>query len=115
MPNGITRRRLLESGIFCLGGLALYACAEEAGSSIVDRLAPLPAARSVGRAYLASNPRENDAGRLAGLLSLDRRWARIEEEIREDYREGRVVRVSGWPLSVSEARIYALASLRAGL
>ena len=39
---------------------------------------------------------------------------RMDAAIREDYRVGRVVRVAGWPLSLTEARIYALASLRAG-
>jgi len=114
VPSGITRRRLLASGILYVGGFALYACAEEPGSTIVDQLVPLPAAATVGRAYLASNPVENDAGYLAGLLSLDRSWALIEEEIREDYRDGRIARVSGWPLSITEARIFALASLRRG-
>ena len=113
MPVGITRRRLLESGILCLGGFALCNCAESANPSIVDHLSSFPAARRVGQAYLAGSPRERDADRLAELLSLERGWTLVEAEIRSDYREGRVVRISGWPLSLTEVRIYALASLRA--
>ena len=81
-----------------------------AGSGFSEQVIPLLAAVAVGRAYLALNPVENDAGYLAGLFSLDRSWALIEEDIREDYRDGRVARVSGWPLSITEARI-----LRAGI
>ena len=36
----------------------------------------------------------------------------IEQDIREDYRQGRLVNLSGWHLSRTEARIYALASLQ---
>ncbi len=112
MAKGITRRRLLESSAFCLVGLTLHACAEEPKSSIVDQLARFPAVRRVGRTYLSANPAENDAERLADLLPES--WDRIEAEIRGDFAVGRVVRLSGWLLSLTEARLYALASFGSG-
>ncbi len=114
MSKGITRRCLIESSIFGLGGLALQGCAKENDESILTHLAALPEIRRVGRAYLAANPSENDAGRLAEQLGLERDWSRVEEDIREDYRNGRVTPLAGWPISRTEGRLYALASLQAG-
>ena len=114
MSKEITRRRLIEWSLFGLGGLALQGCARGNDESILAHLAALPGIRRVGRVYLAANPSENDAGRLAELLGLERDWSRVEEEIREDYRNGRVTPLAGWSISRTEGRLYALASLQAG-
>ena len=39
----------------------------------------------------------------------------ISNQIRRDFTEGTVVNAEGWVLSVTEARLYALAALVAGL
>jgi len=114
MSKGITRRRLIEWSIFGLGGLAFQGCVKENDESILTHLAASPAVRRVGRGYLAANPSENDAGRLAEQLGLERSWSLVEEDIREDYRNGRVTPLAGWPISQTEGRLYALASLQVG-
>jgi hypothetical protein len=69
----------------------------------------------VGRAYLAAAPDERDATRLAaelglhgpGALALDR----LRRAVQADYEGGRTVSVSGWLLSLTEARAAALVAL----
>ena len=114
MSGELTRRRLIELSIFGLGGLALQSCAKGSGEAILTHLKALPSVVEVGRAYLAANPSEKDATRLAEQLRLERDWSRVEEDIREDYRNDRVTLLFGWRISVTEGRLYALASLQVG-
>jgi hypothetical protein len=84
---------------------------------LFDELGP---ARRVGRAYLESQPAEADEHTLVRLLEAEPGWrgvwegspARIAElarrTVRLDYGRGRTVRVDGWTLSRTEARLCAL-------
>jgi hypothetical protein len=79
----------------------------------------------VGRRYLANHPHEADPAWLAGRLDTDLRCqdcnptqvdaprlrAGIARQVRADFADGRVVRVDGWVLSVTEARLCGLAAL----
>jgi hypothetical protein len=112
MPEGVTRRRLIAMSLLGFGGLALKGCTREGSHSILAQLKASPKVAGVGRAYLAAHPNENDAALLSQQLRLERDWASVEEEIRNDYRDGRVTRLSGWLISQTEGRLYALASLQ---
>lgn len=81
-------------------------------------------ARAVGRAYLCVTPAERDREALARLLA-DGEPARvgasrtraaelratIARRIRDDFAHGRTTVVDGWVLSLTEARVCALAAL----
>jgi hypothetical protein len=106
---------------------ALVACrrdpelADELGAFFSDS----KSARQLGRACLAAFPDENDARilveRLAGAdlarwnaLAAEARSelaAAVRSRHRDDFASGRVVRVRGWVLSETEARLCALAAL----
>lgn len=84
-----------------------------AGSAarLLDDASP---ARRLGRAYLDDNADERTEAALVRLVPLD--WSasaeRFAEEarrlVRSDFERGRVTRVGGWTLSVTEARLCAL-------
>ena len=79
----------------------------------------------VGREYLRSVPEEEDARLLvdlicsgqavgrADLVGADlkelREWLRHQQ--RQEFEHGRIVKVQGWILSETEARLCALAAL----
>ena len=85
---------------------------------------PTAAAR-VGAAYLKVVPEENDRNVLLERLAGPRldEWERLAREdeaalgdalraqVREDFRGGRVIRLHGWLLARTEARLCALAAL----
>jgi hypothetical protein len=106
------------------------------GAAAADRLAAdrlvavlgRPASAAVvGRAYLAGHPGEADRDWLAAQLGADLRCqdcdparsdaarlrAGLARQLRADFAQSRVVRVDGWVLSVTEARLCALAALTA--
>ena len=74
----------------------------------------------IGRAYLRVEPAENEIQLLSDRIFSEIRWdllqsgdARevIARRVREDFREGRVVRLQGWVVSLTEARLSALVAL----
>ena len=69
--------------------------------------------REIGCAYRDQVPAESTADSLDAALWGERRVARpcIEDRVRADFVEGRLVVVRGWILSVTEARQCALFSL----
>ena len=88
---------------------------------------PASAAR-VGRAYLQAYPAEARIEALVAGLTAgwgeDQPWlggagreelrSRLREQIRADFAARRTVRVQGWVLARSEARLFGLAALSAG-
>jgi hypothetical protein len=64
------------------------------------------AARAIGAAYLRAHP--NDSLTDARAIATQPR-AHIAARVREDFAAGRVVLLDGWMLSVTEARLCALA------
>ena len=74
----------------------------------------------IGSAYLRLAPEENDVETLGTRVFSDVPWSvrfrssvarALREAVRGDFREGRVVLLSGWQLSLTEARVCAIAAL----
>jgi hypothetical protein len=129
----ISRRRF----ILAAAGLGLYAAARSVGlvpagghtASMADRLADLPAdresARIVGLEYLRSVPSEASPVVLTARLTdrlpaspaqvermpLTELQAMLIQAIDEDLRDLDTVRLQGWILARTEARLYALAAV----
>jgi hypothetical protein len=71
--------------------------------------------QELGREYLAQHSTDADVDRLWSRIAIDRATtspATIAIEIQRDYASGQLVRVSGWYLSLTEARIFAALSTR---
>jgi hypothetical protein len=82
-------------------------------------------AQAIGRAYLQSYPREADALRLEDQIAQGIAGGRtllattskpevsklLTDRIRQDFATDQVVKVQGWILSVTEARLCALTTL----
>jgi hypothetical protein len=130
------RRRFLLAGLCGLLLLELPACRSWRGlatdglsippEDLLPALADLPAAARLGRGYLATRPDEAARDRLVERLSAvvdtqpnadtprpcaDEVFHALEQAVRTDYAVERVVQVQGWILSVTEARLFALAAL----
>jgi len=119
-----TRRRLLALLAAAGIGAAGWRLADEGGvDSPEGRLAQVfgdqDAARSVGRRYLAAHPGQADERMLLRLLrplgdpdvlAREQLGVRVRRAVRDDFAEGRVVLVDGWYLSLTEARLCALAT-----
>ncbi|MEE8526836.1 MAG: hypothetical protein V3T72_23120 [Thermoanaerobaculia bacterium] len=129
--NKISRRDLLwgAAGAAVTGSTVLLWKAMDAPSAssrsrsakTVEKLADSAAASAavLGSKYLEQVPDEHDQRNLVRLLeerlagsTQESLLARSRECIQRDYRDGEVVVVDGWQLSRTEARFYALASLR---
>lgn len=76
----------------------------------------------IGWAYLRLAPAENEVQLLSNRIFTDIRWDLllsgdvrqvIARRVREDFRKGRVVRLQGWVVSLTEARLCALVTLAA--
>jgi hypothetical protein len=72
----------------------------------------------IGMQYRAAFPKESTAAALRGAIASSRRqgfpwiWRQsIEEQVHDDFAAGRTVLISGWVLSLTEARQCALYSL----
>ena len=118
---------ILVAGLWTAGGKAFAGHAQQALDSkttamLTSMLGNTESARTVGNAYLRANPNDADRALLEGNLSdssarngrcVDQRRLRsaIISRVRSDYEFGQVVRVDGWILSQTEARLCALVTL----
>ncbi len=133
----LSRRNLITAaigtGATWLGGRAssLAACGDRARSmSLYGALAALSSdlrcPGTIGRACLQALPaNEASPEDLARLILADLSSAgrdcnsaialrrSVSERSRDDFRDGRIVTVDGWMLSLTETRVYALAGLSA--
>jgi len=132
MSKRIDRRDAVRA--LGLAGLSLallpagYAALKAGGSGsqpltawLKSMIADLQSARRVGQAYLATTPADADRDRLLAEVyprlepGADRSAAAWREsytaQCRLDFAEGRTVRIDGWVLSRTEARLCALAAL----
>ena len=72
---------------------------------------------AAGKAYLKDNPDENNARGLVKLLTgdisadADKIPEHIRQQTVQDFKQGKIVIVEGWLLSVTEARQCALFSI----
>jgi hypothetical protein len=127
------RRRFLVSIVTIGGGLGCgiaigKAGAEWGGASVVVEVSKLltdaSAARTVGRAYLDLVPDESDPDLLVERIfpslrdaesppAADALLRRVVQDVRRDFEEDRLVRIDGWFLSRTEARLSALVAASA--
>jgi hypothetical protein len=116
MPQRIDRRELLclaagAGACLLVAPLGIWRRAEpnrDEREDILIGLAELPGVRLVGEGYLAARPEEATPVRLQRAVG---RLADLEARIRDDFEHGRIVRIEGWALSVTEARLCSLALL----
>ena len=112
----LTRRGLLASAAGLAAGSVLWqlGCApEDPEASLAEVLAAFPdhaPLEALGRAVLRAAPDLGDAEALARELEGG---GPLAQRVAADFREGRVLEIEGWTLSRSEARLAALAALRA--
>jgi hypothetical protein len=101
--------------------------AAEARLTVLTEILPSQeSARYVGEAYLASYPSERDRDFLVSILIADNYIAdalrsyphdsrltakAIARAVRSDFIERRIVKLDGWVLSLTEARLCALHTL----
>ena len=114
--NGITRRSAL--------GLLGAAGAVAAGASLSTACQPAPTwtgVFAIGSAYCVAFPAEAHPGVLEPLIGNgvvrtakpDTNLAKVGLVIKDDFTSGRTVMLSGWILSITEARVCALWCVRA--
>jgi hypothetical protein len=118
------RRRFIEvTAAATVAAATSWGCAETPGGvrelarpGVLEMLGP-ERTRQIGTEYRKTVPAEVSVGALhAAILGSQRRWhwgKSIEAIVHDDFSAGRVVMVSGWILSVTEARQCALYSLSA--
>lgn len=124
--------RNLLSAVICVSAGPTSAAGKQEGARLPRALAPtlnklfreMASAIMVGQEYLRSTPGERDVQQLMGRLFPGRaqttefekaeqeaRCNLLRSQARQDFEEGRVVRLRGWVLAVTEARLCALAVL----
>ena len=128
----ISRRVFLSemflSGTFFLAGLTVSknSPAEKFEKRLVSLFKNQKSAKVIGIEYLKIVPEENNKQQLLSLLSSSlegfpgletetdpsklREWLRIRRQ--EDFKEGKVIDVQKWLLSVTELRLCALVALQ---
>jgi hypothetical protein len=133
----LSRRSLMTTAIgggaaWLLGGVwFLVSCRGRAGSvsgssTFADFWAELGYSRTIGEACLKALPAVEASKRYLSravfgdtqdgggdCLSARALAQAIRERSRDDFRDGRIVIVDGWMLSLTETRLYALAALLA--
>lgn len=116
----LSRRELVVAAVTIVGGgvaLRIVACARDESKAGHATALTLPTAfteieslREVGRKYCDLHPEETLDDLLA-KLQPKRGYAALDAEIRKQFLTGDVVRVSGWVLASTEARIAAVVAL----
>jgi hypothetical protein len=96
-----------------------WPAAQSRPAALAALCADLPPTDALGRACQRALPGGvASAAPLAELILADLPIAQtlaaaVRQRSRDDFRDGRLVAVDGWMLSLTEARLYALATLRA--
>lgn len=111
--NELTRRAFLEASALLFGTAALPGCFEARPPEILVELREIEGLAPLGRSYLAMAPEEGDRERLYALVFPQGEARDLRARIRDEYASGGVVVLSGWTVSRTEARLYALAALGA--
>jgi hypothetical protein len=126
-----SRRSFLLYTMLGALGVELSACTptEIDNNSWLELISPYPQqAATLGRVYLAQHPEENKREVLltkvdealqtvsgtTGSAGSNRTLEALEQAVRNDYKQGRMVIVDQWVLGTTEARLYALLALRQG-
>jgi hypothetical protein len=119
MSRSVTRRRFLVVAVATTAaGVSFWRLLDDDRPTGIaaELFDDFGAARAVGREYLDQRPEEAGKETLLELLSLREDLdptivrERMRAQVRRDYERARVVLVSGWYLSRTEARLCALAA-----
>jgi hypothetical protein len=116
MTASIDRRRALQL-IASLGAILATAAISEAAvcpAWLMANRTELDGLRELGREYIGRHPQDSAIGGVWSLISSERPQSEtlhdLEQRIRGDYEAGDIVRLSGWYVSVTEARTFAALS-----
>ena len=116
----LDRRRFLQlTTLGVIGSVAETACARDNAAAVAHpQLVEMLGAdrvRQLGERYRTATPAENSAEKLRDAISRGGEFhvfrTSIDDQVSDDFRNGRTVVVDGWILSVTEARQAALFSL----
>ncbi len=112
-----TRRAFVTASLCLLAGGAVYLVIlrRQVGGGdtryelkLADSFRDLESVKLIGKAALEILPEERDIDRLITLIAPERGLESLRREIHEQYRRGEVRELQGWPLSLTELRIFAL-------
>lgn len=78
---------------------------------ILSRICDAKTLKDIGNSYRKKIPAENNKNQLQNLLLKDTTVKEIQNNINRDFEAGRIIKINGWILSVTEARQCALFSL----
>ena len=120
-PRALSRRDVVVLGASIVAGsvvVCIVGCARgRSGSAAATELvlpttfSEIESLRAVGKKYLELHPEET-LERLLAELQPRRGFAALDLEIREQFAAGDVVRVAGWVLARTEARVCGVVALR---
>lgn len=122
----LSRRRFLLMALASL--TAGCSSTDNAGPTWLPQVIGDPeAAARLGRAYLAVHPEYYNSNMLvtdilqalarydanaAATKNLQQTVAALQQLVRHEYAQGEIETVTGWVLSITEARLYALAAIK---
>jgi len=116
----LTRRVFLSASLTVGLGTSLQlllSCRSEDGTEtrvvleLTGHFSDLESIRRVGREALQKLPEGVDRARLLVDVVPQRSSEALRQEIQEQYAAGDTVKLGGWPIALTEARIYALVAL----
>lgn len=116
----LKRRMFLSASLTVAagGGLELLlSCTPRQGAearAVVElsrHFSDLESVRRVGREALQKLPEGTDFETLIAVVFPQRSPEELRNEIQEQYRRGETMDLGGWPIALTEARIYALVAL----
>jgi hypothetical protein len=116
----LTRRVFLSASLTVglgTGLQLLLSCRSEDGTEtrvvleLTGHFSDLESIRRVGREALQKLPEGVDRARLLVDVVPQRSSEALRQEIQEQYAAGDTVKLGGWPIALTEARIYALVAL----
>jgi hypothetical protein len=119
----LSRRDLVVLGVNVVAGgvlLTVLGCngsdtaktAEPTDLVLPTGFSELASMRVVGKKYLELHPEET-LSKLLSELKPARGFPALDVEVRKQYASGEVVKLEGWVIALTEARIYAVVALRA--
>ena len=112
-----SRRTFVTASLSLLAGGAIYLVIlrRQVGGGdtrhelkLADSFRDLESVRLVGKAALEILPDARDIDQLITLIAPERGLESLRREIHEQHRRGEVRELQGWPLSLTELRIFAL-------
>ena len=113
----LTRRTFLSTVfVFVIGSTSalLASCRSddrgrvEAENQLVQRYGDPEVLRALGREAVVKLPEGSQAQQLRDRIAAERGMEALQDEIQDQYARGETLDLRGWPVAMTEARIYAL-------